>query len=255
LNNSLAVLRTAYALGARYLTLTHTRNTSWADAAGDLPAHHGLTPFGEQVVREMNRLGMMVDLAHVADDTMRAALRVSQAPIIFSHASARALCDHPRNVPEDVLAQVRANGGLVMVCFLPGYLTPDNAKHFIAATAEKERLLALYPADPNRAEREMEQWRQAHPSPPATLADVAAHIEHVRQVAGIDHVGLGSDFEGFHGSVEGLEDVSKYPALLAELMRRGYSAEDIKKVAGLNLLRVFRQVEEVAAQQRARQRD
>jgi membrane dipeptidase len=248
INNSLAVLRMTYVLGARYMTLTHTKNTDWADAAGDQPLHHGLTPFGESVVLEMNRLGMLVDLAHVSDDTMRAALRVSKAPVIFSHSSARALCNHARNVPDDILALVRANGGVVMACFLPGYLNEPNRAHFTLAMAERDRLEKLYPDNPDRADAEMETWRRAHPSPPASLTDVANHIEHLAKVAGIDHVGIGSDFEGFHGSVEGLEDVSKYPALLAELMRRGFTPDDIKKVAGLNLLRVMRQAEAVSAQ-------
>ena len=248
INNSLAVLRMTYALGARYMTLTHTKNTDWADAAGDQPLHHGLSPFGESVVLEMNRLGMLVDLAHVSDDTMRAALRVSKAPVIFSHSSARAVCNHARNVPDDILALVRANGGVVMACFLPGYLNEPNRAHFTLAMAEHDRLEKLYPNDPDRTDAEMETWRRAHPSPPATLADVANHIEHLRKVAGIDHVGIGSDFEGFHGSVQGLEDVSCYPALLAELLRRGFTADDIKKVAGLNLLRVMHQAESVAAQ-------
>ena len=248
INNSLAVLRMTYALGARYLTLTHVKNTDWADAAFDQPRHHGLTPFGESVVLEMNQLGMLVDLSHVTDETMRAALRVAKAPVIFSHSGARAVCDSPRNVPDDVLQSVRANGGIVMVCFLPGYLNNANSAHFALALAENERLEKLYPGDPDRAEREMVPWRKAHPAPPASLADVANHIDHIRKVAGIDHVGLGSDFEGFHGTVTGLEDVSKYPALLAELRSRGYTLDEIKKVAGLNLLRVLRQAETVSAQ-------
>jgi membrane dipeptidase len=249
INNSLAVLRMAYQLGARYMTLTHTKNTDWADAAGDQPQHHGLTPFGEEVVREMNRLGMMVDLAHVTDETMRAALKVSRAPVIFSHSAARALCDSPRNVPDDVLAATPRNGGVVMVYFVPGYLTGRGLIAMTAADAEKERLRQLYPDNPARFERALADWRGKHPSPhEASLADVADHIDHVRKVAGIEHVGIGSDFEGFDGAPDGLEDVSCYPALLAELIRRGYTHEEIKKVAGLNLLRVFRAVENVSAQ-------
>jgi membrane dipeptidase len=246
IDNSLAVLRATYALGARYLTLTHTKNTDWADAAGDQPAHHGLTPFGEEVVREMNRLGMLVDLSHVTDETMRAALRVSKAPVIFSHSSAFALCHNPRNVPDDVLQMLRANGGVVMVCFLPGFLDDANSAHMTFAMAERTRLEQLYPADPDKADLEMEAWRRAHPSPPAPFTEVADHIDHIRKVAGIDHIGLGSDFEGFHGPPTGLEDVSCYPALLAELLRRGYIKDEIKKIAGLNLLRVMRDAERVS---------
>ena len=249
INNSLAVLRMAYGLGARYMTLTHTKNTDWADAAGDKPKHHGLTRFGEEVVREMNRLGMMVDLSHVTDETMRAALKVSEAPVIFSHSSVRALCDSPRNVPDDVLRATALNGGVVMVCFLPGYLTERGRVAMAAADAAKARRHKLYPDNPKRFQKEMAAWRQKHPSPhEASLSDVADHIDHVRKVAGIGCVGIGSDFDGFDGAPDGLEDVSCYPALLAELMRRGYTREELKQVAGLNLLRVFGDVERVSAQ-------
>lgn len=248
INNSLAVLRMAYALGARYLTLTHVKNTDWADAAGDQPQHHGLTSFGKEVVREMNRLGMLVDLSHVTDETMRDALEVSQAPVIFSHSSVRALCHSPRNVPDDVLKLTARNGGVVMVCFLPGYLTERGRAALEAAEAEKARLRKLYGEGSARYQKARAEWRRRHPAAhEASLADVADHIDHVRQVAGIDHVGIGSDFEGFDGAPEGLEDVSCYPALLAELMRRGYDREDLKKVAGANLLRVFREAEKVSA--------
>jgi membrane dipeptidase len=249
INNSLAVLRMTYTLGARYMTLTHTRNTDWADAAGDKPKHHGLTPFGEEVVHEMNRLGMMVDLSHVTDETMRAALKVSQAPVIFSHSSVRALCDSPRNVPDDVLRMTARKGGVVMVCFLPGYLTERGRLAMAASDAEKTRLRKLYPDTSPRFQKALAAWRLKHPSPhEASLSDVADHIDYVRKVAGIEHVGIGSDFEGFSGAPDGLEDVSCYPALLAELMRRGYTREEIKKLAGLNLLRVFGEVEKVSAQ-------
>jgi membrane dipeptidase len=252
IGNSLAVLRMEYQLGARYLTLTHTKNTAWADAAGDKPEHHGLTPFGEDVVRELNRLGMLVDLAHVSDETMRAALRVSRAPVIFSHSSARALCDHERNVPDDILRATAQQGGLVMVCFLPGYVTHAARDEFRAAMAEKERLATLYPNDEGKAQAEMNQWRKAHPDAAVpTVRDVADHVDHLRQVMGMDHVGIGSDFDGFHGKVAGLEDVSKFPALLAELARRGYGKDDLKKIAGLNLLRVMRAAEAVAKQLQA----
>lgn len=250
IHNSLAVLRATYQLGARYMTLTHTKTTDWADAAGDVPRHHGLSPFGGEVVREMNRLGMMVDLAHVTDETMRAVLKITRAPIIFSHSSARALCDSPRNVPDDVLAATARNGGVVMVCFLPGYLTERARLAMVATEAEKARLHRLYPENPAAYEAGLTAWRQAHPSAhESSLSDIADHIDHVRKVAGIDHVGLGSDFEGFHGATEGMEDVSKYPALLCELQRRGYSHEDLKKLVGLNLLRVFRAVEQASGQE------
>jgi membrane dipeptidase len=248
INNSLAVLRRTYALGARYMTLTHTKNTDWADAAGDKPRHHGLTRFGEEVVREMNRLGMLVDLSHVTDETMRAALKVSQAPVIFSHSSICALCNCPRNVPDDVLKLTARNGGIVMVCFLPGYLTPRAYTAFQAAEAEKARLRKLYPERSPRFQKAMAAWRRKHPTAHlSSLSDVADHIDHVRKVAGLDHVGIGSDFDGFEGTTDGLEDVSCYPALLAELMRRGYTHQDIRQLAGLNLLRVFREVESVSA--------
>ena len=247
INNSLAVLRMTFQLGARYMTLTHTKNTDWADAAGDETKHHGLTPFGEAVVREMNRLGMLVDLSHVTDETMRAALRVTKAPVIFSHSSAYALCKHPRNVPDDVLGMVKTNGGVVMVCFLPGYVTEGERAEFVATETEKERLRKIYPDNPELVESAMADWRGARPEvPAATLPDVADHIDHIRKVAGIDHVGIGSDFDGFHGAIKGLEDVSKYPALLAELLRRGYTKSEVRQVAGENLLRVMRGAERVA---------
>lgn len=247
IDNSLAILRILHRLGARYLTLTHVQNNDWADAAGDNPRHHGLTAFGEQVIRELNRLGMMVDLSHVSDDTMRAALRVSQAPVIFSHSSARSVCNHPRNVPDDILRDVRDNGGMVMVCFLPGYLNQPAAEHWRLATAEQKRVEALYPNDAEKVERGRQEWCRAHPFPPASLIDVANHIDHIRNTIGIDHVGMGSDFEGYFGTVTGLEDVSCYPALFLELRRRGYSTQELRHLAGENLLRVLRQVEQVAS--------
>ena len=255
IGNSLAALRMTYQLGARYMTLTHTKNTDWADAAGDIPACHGLTPFGEEVVREMNRLGMLVDLSHVTDETMRAALKVAKAPVIFSHSSARALCDHPRNVPDDVLRMTATNGGVVMVCFLPGYLTESDRVELERAHVERERLAKSFGGDDGKIEEAMAEWRKTRPaSAGASLADVANHIDHIRQVAGIEHVGLGADFEGFTGPPKGLEDVSKYPALLAELLRRGYTRNEIKRVAGLNVLRAMRQVEKVSGELQGRPR-
>ena len=248
IDNSLAVLRMTYALGARYMTLTHVTNTAWADAAGDVPAHHGLTAFGEEVVREMNRLGMLVDLSHVSDDTMRAALRVSKAPVIFSHSSARALCRHARNVPDDILKRTAENGGVVMVCFLPAYVTESARLYSEAAQQEQDRLKKELGEDTKKVEEGLAIWRKKYREPHrATLAGVADHIDHIRKVAGIEHVGIGSDFDGFKGATEGLEDVSCYPALLAELIRRGYSDADLKKLAGLNVMRVLHQAEKVAA--------
>jgi membrane dipeptidase len=244
INNSLAVLRMSRALGARYLTLTHVKNNDWADAGTDKPAHHGLTPLGGEVVREMNRLGMMVDLSHVSDETMRAALKISRAPVICSHSGARALCRHARNVPDELLKLVAAGGGVVMVPFLPAYLTEPERLDDEAANHEMARLTELHGGDPSPIANAFAEWRKSHPQPrQATLLDVADHIDHIREVAGIDHVGIGSDFEGFKNPPAGLEDVSCYPALLAELQKRGYSETDLKKVAGENLLRVMRAAE------------
>jgi membrane dipeptidase len=258
INNSLAVLRQMYDLGARYMTLTHVLTTGWADSATDAPRHHGLTPFGEDVVREMNRLGMLVDLSHVSPDTMRAALRVSAAPVIFSHSSARALVDHPRDVPDDVLRLVAANGGVVMVNFATAYVSDAVNRWEADRSAEVARYESppyggLYIGQPDRAKAALAAWEHEHPKPQATLAQVADHIDHVRQVAGIDHVGLGSDFDGIPDTPRGLEGVDKYPDLLVELMRRGWSDGDVAKVAGANVLRVMADCEHVAATQRAQQ--
>jgi membrane dipeptidase len=246
IDNSLAVLRQMYALGARYMTLTHFSNTAWADSATDAPVHHGLTPFGKAVVHEMNRLGMLVDLAHVSADTMRAAIETSQAPVIFSHSSARALIDHPRDVPDDVLKLVARNGGVVMVNFYPGYISAARNAWMADRAGEQAREAALYVGQPDRAKAALEAWDKAHPKPRVTLSEVADHIDHIRQVAGVDHVGLGSDFDGIPETVDGLDAVDKYPALLAELMRRGWSDEDIARLAGGNILRVMAQAEAVA---------
>jgi membrane dipeptidase len=256
INDSLAVLRQMYDAGARYMTLTHSLNTDWADSATDNPLHHGLTPFGVAVVREMNRLGMMVDLSHVSEETMKAALAASAAPVIFSHSSARALVDHPRNVSDDVLRRVAKNGGIVMVNFYPGYDSAAYDRWEADRAAEQARydsppLTGLYIGQPERARRALEQWDHDHPRPLVTVAQVADHVEHIRQVAGVDHVGLGSDFDGISDTPRGLEGVNRYPALLAELMRRGWSDSDIAKLAGANVLRVMTAVEQVAARLRA----
>ena len=255
INNSLSVLRQMYDAGARYMTLTHTVNNAWADSATDAPAHHGLTPFGIEIVREMNRLGMLVDLSHVSPETMKAALAVSEAPVMFSHSSARALVDHPRNVADDILRAVAANGGVVMVNFAPGYVS-DARNHWDAdQAAERTRFnsppyVGLYIGQPERAKAALAAWEQTHPRPVATLAQVADHIDHIRQVAGVDHVGLGSDFDGIEDAPVGLEGVDRYPALLEELMRRGWTDSDIAKVAGENLLRVMAAAEKAAVRLR-----
>ena len=234
-------------LGAAYMTLTHTTNVPWADSATDTPAHGGLTRFGELVVGEMNRLGMLVDLSHVSDDTMTDAIRVSQAPVIFSHSCARALSDVPRNVPDDILRQVRTNGGVVMVAFVPSFVAPDGAAHYALTMAETRRLEQAYPHDDAERKRQLDAFEKAHPAPRATLAMVADHIDHIRDVAGIDHIGIGGDFDGIDAVVSGLEDVSTYPALTAELLRRGYTEADVAKILGGNVLRVMREAERVAA--------
>ncbi|MPY89278.1 MAG: membrane dipeptidase [Luteitalea sp.] len=248
IDSSLGTLRMMYRLGARYMTLTHSSNTPWADSATDDPQHGGLTRFGEEVVREMNRLGMLVDLSHVSPDTMADALRVSEAPVIFSHSSARGLTDHPRNVPDDILRELPKNDGVVMITFVPGFVSPKGGAYYKAQQTERDRLERLHPSDDDAQEAGLRAWRKAHPEPTATLADVANHIDHVHKIAGIDHIGIGSDFDGIDSTPEGLEDVSTYPALFAELLSRGYSESDLEKIAGRNALRVMRQVESVATE-------
>jgi membrane dipeptidase len=256
IDDSLPVLRQMYALGARYMTLTHTRDNDWADSATDAPKYHGLTPFGRAVVHEMNRLGMLVDLSHVSPDTMRDALKTSVAPVIFSHSGARALNDHPRNVPDDVLKLVAANHGIVMATFA----TPDVSAEYNRWSAERgaeETLLnappyaGLYIGQPERAKAALATWDHQHPKPEVTLSMVADHIEHIRQVAGIDCVGIGSDFDGIPDTPKGLEGVDKYPALLVELARRGWTDADLAKLAGGNILRVMRAATAVAKQLQA----
>jgi membrane dipeptidase len=243
---SLGALRMLARLGAGYLTLTHNDDTPWADSATGERAHGGLTRFGEEVVRELNRCGFLVDLSHVSPDTMRQAVEVSEAPVIFSHSSAKALCDVERNVPDDVLELVGRAAGVVMVAFVPLFLTPDGGAAMKAALDVWDRARADDPADPSGARAAMDAWFEEHPDPPATIGDVADHIDHVRDVAGIDHVGIGSDFDGSPSMPAGLGDVSTYPALFAELAARGYPDEDLAKVAGRNLLRVLRDAERVA---------
>jgi membrane dipeptidase len=247
IENSLGALRAYYDLGVRYMTLTHNVTLDWADAAMDSAKHKGLTPFGREVVREMNRLGMLVDLSHVSPATMSAALDVSEAPVIFSHSSARALVDVPRNVPDSILRRLPKNGGVVMVTFVPGFVSNEvvaygRAGDSVVATAQRQ-----HPGDSAAVRAELDRWTQAHPRPRATLAQVADHIDHVRKVAGVDHVGIGSDFDGITDVPQGLEDVSKFPFLFAELARRGWSDADLRKLAGENVLRAFARAEAVAA--------
>jgi membrane dipeptidase len=246
INSSLATLRMMHRLGARYMTLTHSLNVPWADSATDTPKLDGLSPFGEEVVREMNRLGMLVDLSHTSPATMADAIRVSAAPVVFSHSSARALTDVPRNVPDDVLRQMPKNGGVVMVTFVPGFVSQQVADYNTRETAERTRLTAELKGNTAGVTSGVEAWRAKNPSPRASLLQVADHIDHIKKTAGIDHVGLGGDFDGITSVVVGLEDVSTYPALVAELLRRGYTDEDIKKIAARNILRVMHGAEAVA---------
>ena len=243
IENSLGALRMFYQLGVRYMTLTHWETIDWADAATDSAKHGGLTPFGEEVVREMNRLGMLVDLSHVSDATMVDAISVSRAPVFFSHSSARALANHVRNVPDSILKMVRANGGVVMVNFNPGFVS-EAVRVYEDSMAARARALRAAGAD-SGAVADSLKARGAR-APKATLAQVADHIEHIRDVAGVDAVGLGSDFDGITEVPVGLEDVSKFPDLIAELLRRGWREQDVRKVAGLNALRVMRAAERVA---------
>ena len=247
IDNSLATLRQMYAVGARYMTLTHSQNVPWADSATDQPKHNGLSKFGEEVVREMNRLGMLVDLSHTSPDTMKDVLAIAEAPVIFSHSAARALCNVPRDVPDDVLAMLPKNGGVVMVTFVPGFISQAVADWSITYAAQQQLLRVQFPTNTNYVNAGLERWRSENPEPRATLKQVADHIDHIRKVAGIDHIGLGGDFDGITSVVEGLEDVSKYPDLTAELLSRGYKDEEVKKVLGLNVLRAWRGAEQAAA--------
>ena len=251
IDSSLGALRMFARLGARYMTLTHSKNVPWADSATDTPQHGGLTAFGEEVVREMNRLGVLADLSHVSEETMEDVLRVTRAPVIFSHSSARALCDHPRNVPDAILRQIPKNGGVVMVSFVPGFTTPEASAWDTAQEAEYARLEKLSPKDEAALKAGVAAWLVEHPRPKVTVAQVADHVDHIRKMAGIDHVAYGSDFDGITSAPAGLEDVSRFPALSAELLRRGYTELEVKKVLGLNLLRVMRAAEAAAARMAA----
>ncbi|WP_439108153.1 dipeptidase [Congregibacter sp.] len=246
IENSLGTLRSLYAAGARYMTLTHSKGLSWADSATDEARHDGLTEFGESVVREMNRLGMLVDLSHVTAATMHDALDTVTAPVIFSHSSARGLNDHPRNVPDDVLERLPENGGVVMVTFVPGYISQARRDWDLAKTGQEASLHAMHPFDETLREELLMQWVSSNPEPEVTLTQVADHIDHIRKVAGIEHIGLGGDFDGISSVVQGLEDVSTYPALFAELKRRGYSDADCEAIAGGNVLRALEENEKRA---------
>ena len=247
IENSLALLRQYYDLGARYMTLTHNVTLDWADAALDSAKHRGLTPFGREVVREMNRLGMLVDLSHVSPGTMSNALDVTEAPVIFSHSASRALVDHRRNVPDSILARMPKNGGVVMVPFVSAFVSvavkaDDDALEAATAAAKKK-----FPSDSAAARGEVAKWRAAHKRPQATISEVADAIDHVRKIAGVDHVGIGSDFDGITENVVGLEDVSTFPAIFAELARRGWTDADLAKLSSGNVLRVLKQAELVSA--------
>ena len=250
IGNSLAVLRQLYAAGARYMTITHSLNNDWADSATADPVHGGLTPFGKLVIAEMNRLGMLVDLSHVAPKTMHDILDVASAPVVFSHSSARAITDHPRNVPDDVLRRVKEKDGVVMITWVPGFVSEKVRAQGAAKDAEEARLKALYRGQPDKVKSELARWETANPAPRATVGDVADHIDHVSRVAGADHVGLGADLDGISTTPEGLDSVATYPRLFAELVRRGYTDGQLKGIAGLNVLRVMRKVEAEAARLR-----
>ncbi|NED36990.1 dipeptidase [Streptomyces sp. SID8499] len=244
--NSLGVLRGLYALGVRYMTLTHNDNVAWADSATDEPAVGGLSAFGREVVREMNRLGMLVDLSHVAATTMRDALDASTAPVIFSHSSARAVCDHPRNVPDDVLERLPANGGMAMVTFVPKFVL-QAAVDWTAAADDNMRAHGLHHLDTTEEGMKVHRaFEEAHPRPVATVATVADHLDHMREVAGVDHIGIGGDYDGTAFTPDGLGDVSGYPNLLAELLQRGWSTSDLAKLTWQNAVRVLGAAEDVA---------
>ena len=247
IGNSLAVLRQMYDLGARYMTLTHGRTLDWADSATDEPRHDGLNAFGMDVVREMNRIGMMVDLSHVSEAAMHDALDVAQAPVIFSHSGARAVNGHLRNVPDSVLRRLPDNGGVVMVVALPWFLTEDLRQHAANRAAEEARLKALYGGLPDTVEAQLAVWDANNRAPASTISDMADHIDHIREVAGIDHIGIGGDYDGMPTGPIGMEDVTGYPALFVELAKRGYSQEDLEKISMRNMMRAMRDAERFAA--------
>jgi membrane dipeptidase len=247
IGSSLGVLRQMHALGARYMTLTHYRNVPWADSANQPAANDGLSDFGKLVVREMNRLGMLVDLSHVSEATMIDALDVARAPVMFSHSGARGVVGDPRNVPDAVLRRLPQNGGIVMVIAYPGHVSEERRQWGAANAAEEARAKVLFPGDPAGAKAAVADWTKAHPEPLATVAQMADHVDHIRKVAGIDHIGIGGDYDGMRTGPQGMEDVSGYPLLFAELARRGYGKEDLEKIASRNMMRVMRAAEVYAA--------
>jgi membrane dipeptidase len=247
IGSSLGVLRQLHALGARYMTLTHNSNIPWADAATDMPRHDGLSPFGMDVVREMNRIGMLVDLSHVSEATMMDTLDVAKAPVIFSHSGARGVTGHPRNVPDPVLARLPANGGVVMVVALPRFINEGLRQWGAKRAGEEARLRGLWQGQPAKVTEGLAAWDKAHPEPKATIKDMADHIDHIRKVAGAEHIGIGGDFDGMPSGPVGFEDVRGYPLLFAELAKRGYSQAELEMIASRNVLRVMRAAEAYAA--------
>lgn len=248
IGSSLGVLRQMYALGVRYMTLTHSKNTPWADSATDTPKHGGLTDLGRQVVREMNRLGMLVDLSHVSEATMLDALDEAKVPVIFSHSGAFAVTPHARNVPDSVLKRVAVNGGIVMAVAFPAYISEERRQWGAAIGAEAARAQSLWPGDAKAAEGAVNAWKDSHPEPLSTVAQLADHIDHIRKVAGVDHIGVGGDYDGMATGPKGMEDVSGYPLIFAELARRGYPQADLEKIASGNMMRVLRAAESYSAQ-------
>ncbi len=244
INDSLAVLRRLYQLGARYMTLTHSKGVRWADSATDMVRHEGLSQFGERVIREMNRLGMMVDLSHVSVATMSDALAITEAPVIFSHSSVYQVVPHVRNVPDDILNLVAQNEGVVMVTFFPSYVSEETWMYGVNLERERARLVEQFPE--GEVTRMLERWRRENPAPRPTLYQVADHIDHIKTIVGVDYIGIGGDYDGMPAGPIGLDDVSTYPKLFAELLNRGYSEKDLAKIAGKNVLRVMRAVEKKA---------
>ena len=250
IGSSLAVLRQMYAMGARYMTLTHSKNTPWADSATDKPEHNGLTDFGQNVVREMNRIGMIVDISHVSEATMAEVMDIAAAPVIFSHSGARVITAHPRNVPDSILKRLPENGGIVMAVAYPSYISDERRLWGAAVEAEAKRAEVLNPGNPVAAKTLVETWQTDHPEPVSTIAQLADHIDHIRDVAGVDHIGIGGDYDGMATGPKSMEDVTGYPALFTELARRGYSQSDLEKIASGNMMRVIKAVEAYASRQK-----